>query len=82
LTAFRIVKCQDCSNAGDGKKDPLLQVGTSTIPLAGRGLFAATPICKGDYIGEYISETVEDEEYIERAFTDERMARVALSKCP
>jgi SET domain-containing protein len=57
-------------------------VDTSSIPLAGRGLFAAATIRRNDYIGEYIGELVEDAEYVERAFTDERMTRVALSKCP
>ena len=75
-------KCQGCSNAGEARKGPLLRVDISSIPLAGRGLFAAATIRRNDYIGEYIGELVEDAEYVERAFTDERMTRVALSKCP
>lgn len=55
---------------------------TSSIPLAGRGLFAAATIRKNDYIGEYNGEMVEDAEYVEREFTDERMTKVALSECP
>jgi hypothetical protein len=55
--------CSDktCHNIITGKNGPKMYVKESTIPTAGRGLFAKQPIKEGTYLGTYHGDVVNSE---------------------
>ena len=50
--------CNNCSNAYLPSSAPKLMVATSTIPNAGKGVFALEHIKEGNYLGDYTGKLV------------------------
>jgi len=73
--------CSGCGNTAATRLAPRLSVQTSKIKNAGRGLFADQHIPANAFVGEYRGGVVVDVEYESRVVHDDRMTRMALSKC-